>query len=155
MRATQNATSIQPSLADDPAVRAVSAIGLFAVGIIHALEIPGQLSGAAWLAAGFIALAVTGPVAGLWLLARPTPLAWEFGALLCAAAAGGYILTRSVPVPGDTGDRGNWLEPLGVASLITEAVVIILAALVLASIYRANKARRPWVRAVPLTGTHS
>ena len=49
-------------------------------------------------------------------------------------AAAGYILTRSVPVPGDTGDRGNWLEPLGVAALFTEGIVIILAVLVLASI---------------------
>jgi hypothetical protein len=143
------------SLADDPAARAVTAIGLFAVGIIHALEIPGQLSGAVWLTIGFIALAVAGPVAGLWLLARPTPLAWEFGGLLCAAAAGGYVLTRSVAVPGDAGDKGNWLEPLGVAGLITEGVVLILAVLVLAGIYRASRATRPWIRAVPLTGTRT
>src|SRR5215471_14792405 len=33
-----------PALADDPAVRAVTVIGLIAVGIIHSLEIPGQVS---------------------------------------------------------------------------------------------------------------
>lgn len=144
--------ALQLTLADDPAVRAVTAIGLIGVGLIHALEIPGQLTGAAWLTTGFIGLAVAGPAAGLWLLARPTPLAWEFGGLLCAAAAAGYVLTRSVAVPGDTGDRGNWLEPLGVSALITEGLVMILAALVLVSIYRANRTTRPWLRAVPLTG---
>jgi len=36
-------------------------------------------------------------------------------------------------VPGDTADRGNWLEPLGVAALFTEVIVTILAVLVLAS----------------------
>ncbi|HUK71800.1 MAG TPA: hypothetical protein VLW50_24040 [Streptosporangiaceae bacterium] len=125
----------QPStrLAADPAVRAVAAIGLITVGIIHALEIQGQLSGAVWLTAGFCLLAVVAPIAGLWLLARPTTSAWQFGGLLCLLAAAGYILTRSVPVPGDPGDVGNWLEPLGVAALITESVVVILAALALFS----------------------
>jgi hypothetical protein len=123
----------RPALPLDPAVRASAAIGLITVGIIHVLEIQGQLSGAAWLAAGFILLAACAPVAGLWLLARPSSAAWGFSGLVCFLAAAGYILTRSVPVPGDTADRGNWLEPLGVAALFTEIIVTILAVLVLAS----------------------
>jgi hypothetical protein len=124
----------RPALPLDPAVRASAAIGLITVGIIHVLEIQGQLSGAAWLTAGFVLLAACAPVAGLWLLARPSSAAWGFSGLVCFLAAAGYILTRSVPVPGDTGDRGNWLEPLGVAALFTEGIVTILAVLVLASI---------------------
>ena len=123
----------RPPLPLDPAVRAAAAIGLITVGIIHALEIQGQLSGAAWLTAGFVLLAASAPVAGLWLLARPSSAAWGFSGLVCSLAAAGYILTRAVPVPGDTGDRGNWLEPLGVAALFTEGIVTILAVLVLAS----------------------
>ena len=123
----------RPALPVDPAVRASAAIGLMAVGVIHVLEIQGQLSGAAWLTAGFVLLAACAPVAGLWLLARPSSAAWGFSGLVCFFAAAGYILTRSVPVPGDTGDRGNWLEPLGVAALFTEGIVTILAVLVLAS----------------------
>jgi hypothetical protein len=123
----------RPALPLDPAVRASAAIGLITVGIIHVLEIQGQLSGAAWLTAGFVLLAASAPVAGLWLLARPSSAAWGFSGLVCLLAAAGYILTRSVPVPGDTGDRGNWLEPLGVAALFTEVIVTILAVLVLAS----------------------
>jgi len=123
----------RPALPLDPAVRASAAIGLITVGIIHVLEIQGQLSGAAWLTAGFALLAACAPVAGLWLLARPSSAAWGFSGLVCFLAAAGYILTRSVPVPGDTGDRGDWLDPLGVAALFTEGIVTILAVLVLAS----------------------
>jgi hypothetical protein len=123
----------RPALPLDPAVRASAAIGLITVGIIHVLEIQGQLSGAAWLTAGFVLLTASAPVAGLWLLARPSSAAWGFSGLVCLLAAAGYILTRSVPVPGDTADRGNWLEPLGVAALFTEVIVTILAVLVLAS----------------------
>jgi hypothetical protein len=37
---------------------------------------------------------------------------------------------------GDAGDVGNWLQPLGVVALITQGIVIILAAIVLLTIYR-------------------
>ena len=123
----------RPALPLDPAVRASAAIGLITVGIIHVLEIQRQLSGAAWLTAGFALLAACAPVAGLWLLARPSSAAWGFSGVVCFLAAAGYILTRSVAVPGDPADRGNWLEPLGVAALFTEGIVTILAVLVLAS----------------------
>jgi hypothetical protein len=125
----------RPALPLDPGVRAAAAIGLITVGLIHVLEIQGQLSGAAWLTAGFVLLAVSAPAAGLWLLARPSSPAWQFSGLVCFLAAAGYILTRSVPVPGDKGDVGNWLEPLGLAALFTEGIVTILAGLVLASIW--------------------
>lgn len=127
----------------DPAVRASTASCLIAVGVFHALEIQGQLSGAAWLTAGFCLLAVVAPTAGLWLLAWPSLGAWQFSGLTSAAALGGYILTRSVPVPGDRSDVGNWLEPLGLASILTESMIIILAISVLASAYRAAHATRP------------
>jgi hypothetical protein len=117
--------------AGDPAVRAIAAIGLFCVAVIHALNTQGQLNSAAWLTAGLAVLALVAPVAGLWLLTRPTSLAWAMAGLLCLGAAFGYILTRSVPVPGDTGNVGNWLEPLGLAALITEWIVVILAAMTL------------------------
>ena len=132
----------RPALPLDPAVRAAAAIGLITVGLIHVLEIQGQLSGAAWLTTGFVLLAACAPVAGLWLLARPSTAAWAFSGLVCFLAAAGYILTRSVAVPGDTDDRGNWLEPLGVAALFTEVIVTILAVVVLASIATSGRRGR-------------
>jgi hypothetical protein len=141
----QFTTAYQPLPDRDPAIRAVTAMGLIAVGIIHALQIPGQLSGAAWLSAGFWMLAVVAPLAGLWLLARPSPLGWTFGGLVCLLAGVGYILTRSVGLPGDPGDVGNWLEPMGIAALITEGVVVILAVLAVASLRSSpDRAISPW-----------
>ncbi len=128
-----------PHLAADPAVRAVGAVGLIAVGIIHALEIQRQLSGAVWLTAGFWLLAVVAPIAGLWLVLRPAVLAWQFGGLLCLLTAAGYCLTRGVGMPGDPADVGNWLEPLGVAALIIEGIVVILAGLALVGQTRAAR----------------
>jgi hypothetical protein len=98
---------------------------------MHALEIQGQLSAAVWLTVGFCLLAAIAPLAGLWLLAQPTTLSWAFCGLVSLLAALGYILTRSVAVPGDPGDKGNWLEPLGLASLIVEWFVVIIVAFAL------------------------
>jgi hypothetical protein len=127
------ATREVPDLSSDAAARAVTAIGLMTVGIIHALQIPDQLSGAVWLTAGFCLIAVTAPGCGLWLLARPGPLPWLAGGALCLSVAAGYVVTRSIPLPGDPHDAGNWLEPLAVAALITEGMVVVLASLVLAA----------------------
>jgi hypothetical protein len=133
LRATAQRTR---HLIADPAVSAVAAVGLIVVGVIHALEIQRQLSGTVWLTAGFCLLAVVAPAAGVWLVLGPTVLAWLFGGLLCLFTATGYCLTRGVGMPGDPADVGNWLEPLGVAALITEGTVVILAVLALVSHYR-------------------
>lgn len=117
----------------DPALRAVTATGLITMGIIHAVEIQGELGGAVWLTVGFILLAVAGPLAGVWLLVQPTMPAWAFAGLVCLLAALGYMATRSFGVPGDHDDVGNWLEPLGLVALITEWLVVILAGLALGS----------------------
>lgn len=117
----------------DPALRAVTATGLITMGVIHAVEIQGELGGAVWLTVGFILLAAAGPLAGVWLLVRPTMPAWAFAGLVCLLAALGYMATRSFGVPGDHDDVGNWLEPLGLVALITEWLVVILTGLALGS----------------------
>jgi hypothetical protein len=126
-----NAVRASRALPGDPALRGVAAVGLATIGIIHALEIQDQLSGAVWLTIGFCLLAGTAPLAGLWLLTRPTALSWAFCGLVSLLAALGYILTRSVAMPGDPGDKGNWLEPLGLTTLIVEWLVVFIVAFAL------------------------
>ena len=114
---------------------------MMSVGIIHALEIQGQLSGTVWLTVSFSLLAVVAPVSGLWLLARPARASWLAAGVICLATALGYVLTRSVGLPGDTGDIGNWLEPLGITSLIIEGIVVVIAVMALTD---SNLDVRPW-----------
>ena len=147
-RAPSDVSTTRPeALADDPAVRAVTVIGLIAVGVIHSLEVPGQVSGAVWLTIGFALLAVVAPANSQASSEGRSSSHSPAAGATCALAAAGYVLTRSVPVPGDAADVGNWLEPLGVASLTIEAVVVILALIILTGIYRISYASRPWVRA--------
>jgi hypothetical protein len=62
------------------------------------------------------------------LLARPAWLGWAAGILLGVGPFLGYVASRSVGVPGDHGDIGNWGYWVGTVSLVVEAALIVLSA---------------------------
>ena len=62
-------------------------------------------------------------------------------ALVCGAAIVGYAATRLVAFPQLADDVGNWLEPLGIVSVLSEAVVVASALRLLAE-HRASKTSR-------------
>jgi len=80
----------------------------------------------AYLLAGYLTVEILAPLVALSLL-RPSSGGWLL-ALGCAAGPlTGYLLTRTVGLPGDTTDIGNWGEPLGVASVIVESTLLLIA----------------------------
>lgn len=50
-------------------------------------------------------------------------------AVTCGLAVVGYAATRLVAFPMLADDVGNWLEPLGVVSIVTETIVVVLSVL--------------------------
>jgi hypothetical protein len=48
-------------------------------------------------------------------------------AVLAAGPLLGYLLSRSIGLPGDSDDIGNWLDPLGMASMFVEVAVLSLS----------------------------
>jgi len=55
-------------------------------------------------------------------------LVWLTAGLIAALTLAGYTVSRTVGLPGDEGgDIGNWTEPLGLASLLIEGIVVLLA----------------------------
>jgi hypothetical protein len=65
------------------------------------------------------------------LVRRDDRRAWAASALLSAAVLAGYAVDRTVGLPGATADLGNWLEPLGLASLFVEGVVLAVSVVAL------------------------
>jgi hypothetical protein len=61
------------------------------------------------------------------LFTRAPRLGWILGGLTALLTFLGYIVTRTTPIPGDQGDFGNWGEPLGVVSLVIEAILVAMA----------------------------
>jgi hypothetical protein len=80
--------------------------------------------------------------AGLLLLRNTRPV-WAFAALLAAGPFVSYTINRTIGLLRATDDIGNWLEPLGVASLIVEALVFVLAVVPLPLIVKDGWTPRP------------
>ena len=71
-------------------------------------------------------------------------LGWAAGLLLGAGPLIGYVASRTVGLPGDHGDVGNWGYWVGTVSLFVEAALIVLSLTMLLS-YLAQRAQ-PWPR---------
>ena len=107
--------------------RAVAATGLAGIALIHMLDLPGKISETPYLGYAYIGLVVAALVLAEMLLRRDDAKVWAATAGLTAAVIAGYVINRTVGMPNATGDIGNWLEPIGLASLAVEGFVLLLA----------------------------
>ena len=112
-------------------VRLVGALLALAVAAVHIAD-QGSITALAsphWIGWGYRLIEVGGLLtAAAVLLARPAWLGWGAGILLGAGPFLGYVASRSVGVPGDHGDIGNWGYWVGTVSLVVEAALIVLSA---------------------------
>ena len=112
-------------------VRLVGALLAVAVAAVHVAD-QGSITTLAsphWIGWGYRLIEVGGLLtAAAVLLARPAWLGWAAGILLGVGPFLGYVASRSVGVPGDHGDIGNWGYWVGTVSLVVEAALIMLSA---------------------------
>jgi uncharacterized membrane protein YfcA len=92
------------------------------VGLIHLINSPGDLeegsyTGLLYLANFFGALAAA---IGIW---RGKRWGWTLGFLVAGGAFAGYVISRTVGLPGLPVET-EWLEPLGVLSLVVEGLFV-------------------------------
>ena len=102
---------------------------LAGIGWIHYRGIPDKLGETAYLGWGYILLVAGCTAAGAWLLSDRWRAGYVLGLLISLGAITAYALTRATGLPHATGDIGNWGEPIGVVSLLLEAVFAVLAVL--------------------------
>src|SRR5229473_3311945 len=106
-----------PAQSADVIARAVGAVALATLAMIHVVDLPGTL-GPLLLGAGYLGIIAAAVVVGGMLIARSHRLVWAAAGGLAAAAMGGYVLTRTVSgFLGDHSDVGNWRCSLGLAAL--------------------------------------
>jgi hypothetical protein len=116
----------------DAVLRAVAVIGLAGVALIHVLDAHNTFTSTPYIGWLYVGL-ITGALASAaWLVRSSDSRAWAGAALLPLGAIVGFVLSRTVGLPGSTDDIGNWWEPLGLASLFVEGAVVALAGAVLA-----------------------
>ena len=104
--------------------RVAVGLGLASVAAIHILDLPGKFAETPYLAAFFVALIIASFVLTERLFVAGTRRDFLAAAALSAAVIVGFTINRTVGMPGATGDIGNWLEPLGLLSIVVEAFVL-------------------------------
>jgi hypothetical protein len=112
-------------------VRGLAAVALIGVALIHLVQLPDAWPSTPGLGALFTLSTVAATVAAVALVAVDRPVVWLLAALAGLGPIAGYVLTRSVTVPFDNGDVGNWLEPLGLVALFVEVLVVGLSVVAL------------------------
>lgn len=119
-------TEVDGEALREAAGRALAVLGVIAVAIIHIADTRDAYSAAHylfWLYIVVVALAV--PLVTLLVHAR-SPRVWAATVVFAAVPLIGYLISRSIGLPGDTDDLGDWMNSLGIASLFVESGLIAL-----------------------------
>ncbi|MEZ4667075.1 MAG: hypothetical protein R3E39_04005 [Anaerolineae bacterium] len=107
------------------------AIALIVVtGLIHFVETPDNLAEAVYKGVMFALNGATALVAAAGIYQGSKTWGWGLGVLVAGGAIVMYVVSRAIGLPGVDVDS-DWLEPMGVLSLVVEGVFIALAGLVL------------------------
>lgn len=117
----------KPRAETSRAAEALGALSLLGVAATHLLDLGHKLEDAPYLGVAFIVLIGGSIVAAVLLLGgRHAPVAWRIGVTLSVGAMLGYILSRSIGLPQLAGHVGHWADPVGMAALTFEAVIVVL-----------------------------
>lgn len=114
---------------------------------IHLNLAPTHLSEAPYIGVGFIALGVTSAVLAVALVAVDSVATWTAAGLVSLFGLIGFVASRTVGLPLIGDDIGNWTEPLGYPTMVTEFLVVVHSAFVVVSRARTG-VPRPSVRRV-------
>ena len=90
------------------------------VGLIHLIDAPGDLQEAPYQGLLFVANFFGAITAAIGIY-RGRRWGWILGALVAGGALVGYVISRTVGLPGLPVEE-EWLEPLGLLSLLVEAL---------------------------------
>jgi hypothetical protein len=121
--------------------RSAAVVGLAGVALIHLLELQGKFEEVPYLGIAYVALIVTSIVAAGLLIHRNSRTGWMLAGGAALATLVGFTLTRTIGLPQSTDDIGNWLEPMGLASLFVEAIVVAVAFYALGTFSRNSNPR--------------
>ena len=133
--ALQDGSSAGRITVPDVAVRIAGAMLALAVAAVHVADQGGvtAFTSPDWIGWSYRLIEVGGVLTALVLL-LPHPVrlvpawtGWAAGVLLGAGPFVAFILTRTVGLPGDSGDVGHWDNGVGPVSLFVEAALVVLS----------------------------
>jgi hypothetical protein len=126
------------------AVRMVGALLALAIAAVHVADQGGIGSFASpdWIGWGYRLIEVGAVVTAVTLLVPWSAwVGWAAAALLGTGPFIAYVVSRSVGLPGDHGDIGDWGYWVGTVSLAIEAALVVLGVTMLMA-YRQRASHR-------------
>ena len=146
-RAASDRTTALVTAAPPAMVRLVGVMLALAVAAVHVADQGGvtAMTDPDWLGWSYRLIEVGGVLTAVLLLLPPPTLGrlgWAAGVLLGLRPFTGYILTRTIGLPGDQADVGNWSNWTGTVSLAVEAALVMLCLSILLARWRQAPARR-------------
>jgi len=113
--------------ATDAVLRGCLALGLTGIALIHLLDVFSKFKETPYLGWADLALIAACLAIGSRIVHRGGARWCLLAGLVAGATMVGYVLSRTTGLPGSGTDIGNWAEPLGVAALFVESVVLALS----------------------------
>jgi hypothetical protein len=111
-------------------LKTFAVVAIVATGLIHLVTARDSFGEATYKGLLFVANGVGALVAAVGVY-RDRNWGWLLGALVAGGAFLGYVISRTAGLPGLPAEPDAWFEPLGVASLVAEAVFLIVFAVTL------------------------
>lgn len=108
--------------------RLLGAAAVLAIGLIHILDAVGTYHSTRWIFWAYMAVIFASVPVALVLLHSTSLLVWVAAAGVAAGPFLSYIWSRTIGLPGDAPDVGNWLCTLGMAALFVESSLLALSA---------------------------
>jgi hypothetical protein len=126
-----HATSLPSGLAARPAtggaLRRLAGVACLAgVAATHLVDLPHHAQETPYLAAMFLALAIASVALAWALLTSAEPQAWSAAGWLSVTAIAGYVISRTIGLPG-LDHEGDWTEAAGLLAVGFEGGLVALA----------------------------
>ncbi|MFN8531005.1 MAG: hypothetical protein U0670_20565 [Anaerolineae bacterium] len=131
-------TADRSSLAIPATIIGIAITLLFITGIVHFIDAPDSLSELPYKGWMFIANGIGALIAAYGVF-RQKSWGWYLGLLIAGGALVGYVISRTVGLPGAEGPD-EWLEPLGILSLIVEGGFVIFFLSQVRALFKPNAA---------------
>ncbi|MBC7590496.1 MAG: hypothetical protein H7226_05555 [Salinibacterium sp.] len=103
-------------------------LALAVTAAIHVLDLPGKIEEVPYLAVAYVFLIVASFVIMERIFRGGKVIDYVAAIALSLAILFAFVVNRTVGMPGATDDIGNWLEPLGLLSLVVESFIVWQAA---------------------------
>ena len=99
---------------------------IIVTGLIHFIDAPDSFEEAAYKGWLFIANGIGALVAAGCIYRSKNTTGWNLGLFIAVGSLILYSLSRTVGLPLIPAEPDEWLEPLGVASLIAEGLFVLV-----------------------------